>query len=481
MKTVRTRFAPSPTGSLHIGGLRTALYNFLFARHNQGEFILRIEDTDQQRLVPGTTEKIIQTIKEFKLFYDEGPDKIGKFGPYVQSQRLLIYRKMVEQLVSQNKAYLCFCSPERLTKLREIQLATKSPTKYDGWCKNLSADEIKNKITQAIPYVVRLKIEPGETYFQDLIRGEIIMKNENIDEPVLIKSDGFPTYHLANVVDDYLMKISHVIRGEEWVPSTPKHILLYQAFGWEPPQFAHLPLLLNNDKSKLSKRQGDVAAEDYLAKGYLPEAIINFIALLGWNPGNNEEFFTLDKLIEEFSLTKIQKAGAVFNQAKLDWYNAHYLKQTNDDLLIEKIKPFLIKQNFFTENKFTLKKIIALFKDRQSNLSDMAEQTFFLFNLPDYEKSLLITKNFDLANTKKVLHFLLDFFETYKRPWLSEQLKKDLDQARQEANFERGQAFWPLRVAVTGLKDSPDAFLVMEVLGKNDTLKRIKTAIAKLS
>jgi exopolysaccharide biosynthesis WecB/TagA/CpsF family protein len=314
---VRTRFAPSPTGFLHIGGLRTALYNYLYAKQHKGKFILRIEDTDQERLVPNAQQQLIQTLKSFNLEFDEGPGIEGKYGPYIQSQRLHLYQEYVQKLLDSKAAYYCFCTTERLQELREMQEQVHQPSKYDRHCLQLNIKEIEEKIKNNEPHVVRLRIPEGHTSFNDLIRGEVSVDNQVLDDQIILKSDGYPTYHLANVVDDHLMKITHVIRGEEWIPSTPKHIILYQAFGWLPPEFSHLPLLLNADKSKLSKRQGDVAAEDYLQKGYLPEALLNFIALLGWNPGTDDEIFSLSELTTKFTLEKVQKSGAVFNIQKL--------------------------------------------------------------------------------------------------------------------------------------------------------------------
>jgi glutamyl-tRNA synthetase len=283
--SVRTRFAPSPTGFLHVGGLRTALYNYLFAKKHNGQFILRIEDTDQTRIVPGAVENLIETLKWAGIEFDEGPFKGGPFGPYIQSQRLELYHKHALELVEKGYAYYCFCSPERLEKMRQEQIKLGQPPKYDGTCRRLTSDEVKKKLDEGLPKTIRMKIpEWGELKFNDLIRGDVTINFKVLDDQILLKSDGFPTYHLAVVVDDHYMKISHVIRGEEWLPSTPKHILLYDYFQWEKPYFAHLPLLLNPDRTKLSKRQGDVAVEDYRAKGYLPEAVVNFIALLGWNP-----------------------------------------------------------------------------------------------------------------------------------------------------------------------------------------------------
>ena len=328
-ETPRVRFAPSPTGYLHVGGLRTALYNYLFAKRNNGTFVLRIEDTDRNRYVEGAVENLIKALNWAGLNYDEGPEVGGNFGPYLQSERLDIYKKYADELIEKGKAYYCFCTPERLKSLKEEQEKQKLPqAKYDKHCLHLSKEEIANNLAAGIAKVVRLNVEQNHTIkFDDIIREHVEFESNNVDDQVLIKSDGYPTYHLANVVDDHLMKITHVIRGEEWLSSTPKHVLLYDAFGWERPIFAHLPLLLNPDRSKLSKRQGDVAVEDYRDKGYLKDALINFVALLGWNAGDDKEFYYMDELIYSFSLERVNKAGAVFDLQKLNWLNAEHLQQ----------------------------------------------------------------------------------------------------------------------------------------------------------
>lgn len=480
-QTVRTRFAPSPTGFLHIGGLRTALYNYLFAKKNQGQFILRIEDTDRERYQPEAMSTIIDTLKKFGINYDEGPDLSGPYGPYIQSERLEIYRKKIAELIANNRAYYCFCSSERLEKIRTSQSKKSLPTKYDKHCLQLKSSEINANLKNNLPYVVRLKVDPGETQFTDLIRGVIKVNNETIDDQILLKSDGYPTYHLANVVDDYLMKITHVIRGEEWVPSTPKHVLLYQAFNWDMPIFAHLPLLLNKDKSKLSKRQGDVAANDYLNKGYLPEAIINFIALLGWNPGNDKEFFSLDELIQNFDLKKVQKSGAIFNLDKLNWFNSHYIANKPTKDLLKNVKTILSKKDFYKPDLFSLEQIIDLFKSRVNNLEDLANKTHFLFKLPDYSAELLVNKKNEPKKIKEILNYFLNIILNYQKSWTAEELKIYFDQKRESANYTRAESFWPLRVAITGLENSPDVFAVMALLGKEETIMRINIAIEKIN
>jgi len=329
MSEVRVRFAPSPTGLVHIGSLRTALYNYLFARKNNGTCILRIEDTDRARFVEGAIENLFDTMGWAGISFDESINEESEFGPYKQSGRLEIYKKHIQQLLDEGNAYPCFATAEELEKMREDQIAAGQDPKYDGRFRDYPKEKAKERMAKE-PYVIRMRVpQDGETIINDIVRGEVVFKNEVLDDQVISKSDGFPTYHLANVVDDHLMKISHVIRGEEWLPSTPKHVLLYNFFGWELPQFAHLPLLLNADRSKLSKRQGDVAVEDYRKKGFLPQALVNFVALLGWNPsdGTDQEIFSMDELIDSFSLEKVNKAGAVFDVSKLEWMNGTYIRK----------------------------------------------------------------------------------------------------------------------------------------------------------
>ena len=340
--TVRTRYAPSPTGYLHVGGLRTALYNYLFAKQHQGKCLLRIEDTDQTRKVEGAVENLIDVFDWLQIHFDEGPHVGGHLGPYVQSERLEIYRVHLRMLVNSGHAYPCFCTSERLDEMRKWQAAQSQVPKYDRRCFSLSKAETEQRIAAGEPHVWRMAVPDGRSVVvADIIRGDVSFETSTIDDQVLLKSDGFPTYHLANVIDDHLMEITHVIRGEEWLPSTPKHILLYEFFGWTPPRFAHLPLLLNADRSKMSKRSGDVAVEDYRRKGFLPQALINFVALLGWHPSDDREIFSLDELIREFSLERVNKAGAIFDLAKLQWVNAEYIKAESEDLLFEHVAPIV--------------------------------------------------------------------------------------------------------------------------------------------
>lgn len=473
---IRVRFAPSPTGFLHIGSLRTALYNYLFAQHHGGEFIVRIEDTDRTRTVPDGVENIIQTIRWCELSYDEGPvldrnvGEIGEFGPYVQSARLEIYKKYAERLVEKGKAYYCTCIPERLEQVRREQMARKEPTHYDGKCRDANL----RYTLYATRYTVRLKVPgQGSTKFSDIIRGEVEFENALIDDQVLMKSDGYPTYHLANVVDDHLMKITHVIRGEEWLSSTPKHILLYKAFGWKPPQFAHLPLLLNSDHSKLSKRQGDVAVEDYIKKGYLPEALLNFVALLGFNPRANQELYTVAELITEFDLSKVNKSGAVVNFEKLDWMNGAYIRQKPLNALVALAMPFLP-----TDDRELARKVIALEQERLRKLSDLNAGTeFFFVDQPQYEPAILVWKKGPPANVAPNLTLLHAFLLQYDGEWEAASLEQAIKVWVAQAGKGVGEILWPLRVALSGREASPPPFEIAAILGKDKTLKRIRYAI----
>lgn len=502
MKKIRTRFAPSPTGSLHVGGLRTALYNYLFAKHNKGNFILRIEDTDKTRFVEGSMEGLIDILNLMNLNYSEGvftdkENKIiqkGNFKPYLQSERLSIYKKYINELIDKKYAYYCFCSSERLTEMRKKQQAAKIAPMYDGQCRELNNEKIQEMLAKKIPYVVRLKIpKDGFTEFKDLVYGKIRIENKTIDDQVIMKSDGYPTYHLASVVDDYLMKISHVIRGEEWLPSTPKHILLYKAFGWELPNFAHLPLLLNSDKSKLSKRQGDVATKNYLSKGYLPEALLNFVLLLGWNPKTEEEIFSLEEMIKRFNLSGVNKTGAIFNVEKLDWINGAYIRKMKIEKLTKLCIPYLIEAKIIkredTEYRIQdtnelidfeyLKKVIKLEQDRMKKINEIGELINFIFvSELKYKKDLLIWKKISFEEVNNNLKLAYGELEKIKENnFTKDNLEKILRNLMEEKNIKIGELLWPLRVALTGLEKSPSPFEVGEVLGRKKVLGRIEFAL----
>lgn len=460
---VRVRFPPSPTGFLHIGSLRTALYNYLFARKNGGDFVLRIEDTDRTRYVEGATENILRTLSWCGIEWDE--------GPYIQSERLEIYLAHAEKLLASGNAYYCTCTPARLEELRQIQMAAKKPTMYDGHCRDLS---ISHKSLASSTYVVRLKIpRTGKTAFADIIHGKLEFENKLIDDQVLLKSDGYPTYHLANVVDDHEMKISHVIRGEEWLPSTPKHVLLYKAFGWKNPEFAHLPLLLNSDHSKLSKRQGDVAVEDYVKKGYLKDALINFVALLGWNPRADKELYRLDELIANFELTKVNKSGAVVNFEKLDWMNGHYIRQMPLQQLTKLAIPYLK-----TEDQRLAAKVVALEQERLKKLSDLTGETeFFFAEQLHYEPQILVWKKSPKENVAPTLQAVYDFLKSYTQKWEAKLLEDTIKEWINRTGRGVGDTLWPMRVALSGRTASPPPFEIAAILGKEKTLSRIQYAI----
>ncbi len=482
-KKVRTRFAPSPTGFLHIGGLRTALYSFLFAKQNNGDFILRIEDTDRSRFVENSIDNLISSLKWAGLNFDEGYSFGGEFGPYLQSQRLDIYQKYIKILLENNKAYYCFCSKQRLDKLRQEQQKKKIPPKYDGLCRNLTEKEINKNLNNKVPYVVRLKLPENEDIeFEDIIRGKIRINTKDLDDQVLLKSDGFPTYHFAVVVDDYLMKITHIIRGEEWLPSTPKHILLYKFFNWEVPKFAHLPLLLNKDRTKLSKRQNDVSVEDYRLQGYLPEALINFVALLGWNPGNDQEIFSLDELLKYFDLYKVHKSGAVFNREKLDWMNGVYIRKLSDLELYKRSVYFFSKYNLDKFSKDYILDVINLEKTRVKTLKELADVTdYFFIDKITYNKDLLKWKKGTLEQAKDRLEKIYDFIYNYDKDWTLEALESAIKRFIQENELGVGDTLWPLRVALCGKKFSPSPFEIMAILGKQKVLERVQDAIKVLS
>ncbi len=491
--TIRTRFAPSPTGFLHIGGLRTALYSYLFARQNSGQFVLRIEDTDRSRAVDGAVENLVRSLKWAGIVPDEGVmlasdgtlTEKGEYGPYTQSQRLAIYREHVERLIESGHAYYCFCDKERLDRMRKEQQHAKKPPMYDRHCRALDPAKAAARAAAGEAHVVRLAVpDSEEIVFEDAVRGTVRINSATVDDQVILKSDGFPTYHLASVVDDHLMRITHVIRGEEWLPSTPKHILLYRAFGWAPPTFAHVPLLLNPDKSKLSKRQGDVAVEDYMTKGFLPEALVNFVALLGWNPGKGEvqEIFTLDELLECFSLDGVNKAGAVCDLSRLRWFNAQHIKRLAPEELLERALPFLQKQDFFrtAESQYTaqeyLVRVATVVQERLETLVDFGvEQSSYFFTRPTVEPALLRWKENTDAQTRAALEQAHRVFVAVdESDWTREHLTEVLMAA---AGDKRGDFLWPLRAALTGAQRSPSPMDCAWVLGKAETLARIEKAI----
>jgi len=482
--SVRTRFAPSPTGSPHIGNIRSALFAWLFARHNQGEFIVRIEDTDRTRLVEGSVEKIKESLEFLNMDYDEGLDKGGEYEPYVQSERQDLYKKYAYKLIGSHQAYHCFCTPERLDEMRQEQQKNKQAPKYDRRCLQLSEAEIKEKLAAGEPHVIRYQIPEGITAFKDIVHGKISIKNDTLDDQVILKSDGFPTYHLAVIVDDHLMKISHVIRAEEWLPSTPKHILLYQAFNWDVPEYAHLPMILGSDKKKLSKRHGATAFLDYKEQGYLPEALVNFMVFLGWNPKSEREKFSLPELVKEFDLANVNRAGAIFDIEKLDSINGQYIREMSLDKFAEKCLPFLEKAGIKVgeyESDY-IGQAVALEQERIRKFSEIAEAVeYFFTDELEYDADLLVWKKMERSDVKPNLEKSLAFYENLTdKDFTIENIEKITKEYIEQEGINTGEMLWPLRIALCGRQNSPSPFEIAGVLGKEKVLTRIEMAIKKL-
>jgi len=475
--SVRVRFAPSPTGYLHVGGLRTALYNYLFAKKHGGKFILRIEDTDRTRFVAGAMENLITTLRWSGLDFDEGPDAGGPHGPYIQSERTDLYQRLGKELLEKGHAYKCFCTAERLDEMRMLQQRMGQPPRYDKFCEHLTASEIKEKESAGLPFVVRMKVPERTVRFHDEIRGLIEIDPSNIDDQVLLKSDGFPTYHLANVIDDHDMEITHVIRGEEWLPSTPKHILLYDYFGWQHPKFAHLPLLLNSDRSKLSKRQGDVAVEDYRAKGYEREALINFVAFLGWNPGTEKEIFSLEELEKEFDLDRVGKSGAIFNVDKLNWYNQQHLKAKPAAEILNQIRPVLSEHGIQAPDSFVLK-VIELMRDRVNFLPEFVTFALYFYQDPDgYDQETIRSKW--MPDTLSWLENLTSRLAGIPG-FTHDQIEAALKQTAESLGIKPGGLVQPLRIAVSGVSAGPALYHMLEILGKETVIRRLEKAVSTI-
>ncbi len=483
---VRVRFAPSPTGFLHVGGARTALFNWLFARHNGGTFIIRIEDTDTSRKVEGAVEDLLEGLRWLGLDWDEGPGVGGDYGPYYQSQRLKSYQKVAKQLVEQGDAYYCYCSPERLEEIRKVQKASKQSVGYDRLCRNLSPQERAAKEAAGIKPVVRFKVPlEGKTSFRDLIYGDVVFENSNIDDFVMLKSDGYPTYHLANVVDDHAMKISHVIRAEEWLSSTPRHLMMYKALDFTPPLYAHVPDVLGSDRRKLSKRHGDVALLKYRENGYLPETMLNFLVLLGWSLDDKTDVITRQQLIDSFSLERVNNTGGIFNAEKLDWMNGAYIRGLTIDDLASRLLPFLdryLPKEFkrpVDENY--VRQIVPLIRERVNTLKDAAAYAdFFFVDKLVYDAAKFVDKktNAETALTAlKSAEEKLASLDSFDR----ERLENTLRRLADDLGIKAGQLFNVLRVATTARDATPPLFETMEVLGKERCLKRIKSAISKLN
>jgi len=480
MKKVRTRFAPSPTGYLHIGGLRTALYAFLYAKKHNGDFILRIEDTDRERLVEDACTVIYDTMKQTGLMYDEGPDVGGDYGPYIQSERESIYKEYAEKLVEKGAAYYCFCTKERLADLRAKKEANGEAFTYDKHCLSLSKEEIQEKLDAGESYVIRQNIpKDGETTYKDAVYGEITVPNADLDDNVLLKSDGMPTYNLANVVDDYLMGITHIIRGVEYLSSTPKYNLLYKALDWEVPEYIHLPPVMKDKHQKLSKRHGDASYQDFIDKGYIKEAIINYIALLGWSGKGEQEIYSLDELIDAFDIDGLSKSPAIFDIEKLTWMNAQYIRSFSNEEFIARAMPFFREAG--VEN-FDLELITEAIQPRLEHMTAIPEKLTFLKEMPDYDLELYKHKRMktsaDMALS--VLEPCLKLFEEtdiFTRDGLHDPVMALVEQL----GVKTGQLLWPLRIAITGTLVTPGgAFEAAELLGKEETIKRLKISIDKL-
>ena len=478
---IRTRFAPSPTGYMHIGNLRTALYEYLIAKHAGGKFILRIEDTDQERYVEGAVDVIYDTLRMTGLTHDEGPDVGGAYGPYIQSERQGMYLKYAEALVEKGQAYYCFCTKERLDSLKENNAEGEAFAKYDRHCLHLSPEEVEKNLKSGMPYVIRQKMPTeGATTFHDAVYGDITVENSELDDQILVKSDGMPTYNFANVVDDHLMAITHVVRGSEYLSSTPKYTLLYQAFGWQEPQYVHLPPVMKDAHHKLSKRNGDASFQDLMAKGYLPEAVINYIALLGWSPSDNREFFTLPELVEAFSLEGLSKSPAIFDSVKLTWMNGEYIKNMDFEAYYTRVLPYL--KAAVHRDGMDYRRLAELLQKRLETWNQVAELTDFFDALPAYDTALYVhkkmktTKEIALSSLKAVLPGVEAMTD-----WREEVIHDGLMALGTEMGIKNGQLLWPVRTALSGKPTSPGgATELAYLLGKEETIRRIEQGIALL-
>ncbi|GAQ25069.1 MULTISPECIES: glutamate--tRNA ligase [Tepidanaerobacter] len=483
---VRVRFAPSPTGSLHIGGARTALFNLLYARHNNGVFVLRIEDTDTERSTEESVNQIIRSLKWLGLDWDEGPEKGGPFGPYFQSKRLDIYKKEVDRLLAEGKAYYCYCTPEELAERREAALKAGRPPRYDGRCRNLTPEERKKFEDEGRAYTIRLKMpEKGQTVVEDLIRGTVVFDNSTLDDLIIVKSNGIPTYNFACVVDDNAMKISHVIRAEEHLSNTPKQIQTYLALGYKLPQFAHLPMILAPDRSKLSKRHGATSVEEFRDQGYLAQAIINYLTLLGWSPEGTEEIFGMDKAIKEFTLERVNKTAAIYDVKKLAWINGHYMRELDLDYITEQTIPFMINKGIITEeyakNNFEyIKKTVEISRDRAKTLDELADGIAFFFkDITEYDEKG-VRKHFTKENAAKLLMLgaeALEKLEDFTHDKTEEALRSITD----EMGLKASEIIHPTRLAITGRTVGPGLFDIIVLLGKEKTVERMRKAAEWIS
>ena len=492
-KRVRVRIAPSPTGDPHVGTAYIGLFNYAFAKHNQGDFLLRIEDTDRTRFSGDSEQQIFDSMKWLGLNYDEGPDVGGDKGPYRQSERFHIYKEYAEKLVEKGEAYYCFCTSERLQKLRDRQVAMKQAPGYDGHCRNLTAEEVKSKLEAGEAYVIRLRMPyEGETIVKDELRGNIIFENSKIDDQVLLKSDGFPTYHLANIVDDYLMGITHVIRAEEWIASTPKHIQLYKAFAWEEPKWYHMPLLRNADKTKISKRKNPVSLNYYREEGYLREGLLNFLALMGWSLGGDKEIFTLDEMIENFSFDRISLGGPVFDLVKLGWVNNHHMRLKEIDELTKLALPYYIAKGYYKDENLSeveynkLKRIVEITREGAQTLKELPELSSIYFEdefeLPIIDETMnkkerksieKLKSSLEAEIGKKSIGLFVEKMSKQNEDISEEEAKTILTELQEELGEGPGAVIMPLRAVVTGKARGADLYTVISIIGKKRTLDRV--------
>lgn len=474
MEKVRTRFAPSPTGFMHVGNLRSALYAYLFAKQNNGDFILRIEDTDLERYVEGAVDVIYNTLKEAKITFDEGPNEGGQFGPYVQSERKSIYKEYAHKLVDNGSAYYCFCDKERLESLKD----NNGIKKYDKHCLHLSKEEVEKKLANNEPYVIRQNMPTtGVSEFEDLVFGTVIIENKELEDQVLLKSDGMPTYNFANVVDDHLMHITHVMRGNEYLSSTPKYNLLYDAFGWDRPKYIHLTPIMKDETRKLSKRYGDANFDDFIKKGYLPEAIVNYIALLGWSPKENNEKFTMDELIEKFSISGLSKSSSIFDEMKMRWLNGEYIKELDFDTFMKKATPFF--ENSLIKELYDYSKLGKLLHSRIEIFSEIPSKVDFLATFEKFDNSLYFNKKLKLDEvvSKKVIETSIPELESINN-WNEDNLHLAVTNIATKLECKTGQVYTVLRVALTGVTVTPGGSVEMaDILGKEESLRRIKLSL----
>lgn len=481
-KTVRTRFAPSPTGFMHIGNLRTALYEYLVAKSQGGDFVLRIEDTDRERYVEGAVDIIYNTLKVAGLQHDEGPDKPGEYGPYVQSERLNMYKPYAEQLIEQGKAYRCFCTKERLDSLKDDETPGGG---YDRHCRDLPQEEIDRLLAEGVPYVIRQKMPlEGSTTFTDAVFGEITVENSELQDQILIKTDGYPTYNFANVIDDHTMNITHVVRGCEYLSSTPKYNLLYEAFGWEVPTYIHLPLIMGKDAegnvAKLSKRHGSTGFEDLIKEGYLPQAIINYVALLGWCPSDNQEMFTLDELTRAFSIDGISKSPSIFDYDKLEWFNGEYIRKMSLEEFTSYAMPYY--KEAVTSRELPWDKLCGILQQRVTKFTQIPEMIDFFDKLPEYDAEMFVNKKSktNLENAPVMLKAVTDRLTALEN-WDKDSIHDCLINLAQELEVKNGTVMWPARIAAAGKKVTPGgAVEILEILGRDESLARLNLGLKKL-